>query len=93
MDIHVSGSGVEGYLIKNNDDLVVVKNARSMNNGVGYRILDDNVEITGSPEITGNSQGVVIDGDNVILRTNKVLAKRAPVSWPPATTSSSAMSR
>ena len=71
LDIHVYGSDVAGYLVQDNDDLVVVKNSRAIGDVIGYHIVDDDVEITGSPEISGNTTaGVLIEGNNVKLRTN-----------------------
>jgi hypothetical protein len=74
LDIHVQGSTVAGYLIQNNADLVTVKNARSKGNDIGYWVKDDKVEITGSPDISGNRIGVLLDNaTNVTLRTNNMI--------------------
>lgn len=70
LDIHVKYSEVEGYLIQNNDDLVVVKNSRSMYHDIGYRVQDDDVQITGSQASSHNRIGMLIEGDYNILRTN-----------------------
>lgn len=74
LDIHVQGSTVAGYLIQNNADLVVVKNARAKGNDIGYWVKDDKVEISGSPDISGNRIGVLLDNaTSVTLRTNNMI--------------------
>jgi uncharacterized repeat protein (TIGR01451 family) len=73
LDIHVWDSQVAGYVVHNNADLVVVKNSRSISaygTSIGYNITDDDVEITGSPEISGHDIGILVEGSNVKLRTN-----------------------
>jgi parallel beta-helix repeat protein len=71
MDIHVSGSHVAGYFVQSNADLVVVKNSRSIGaSGIGYWIVDDDVEITGAQEVSNNDIGILVEGSNVKLRTN-----------------------
>jgi hypothetical protein len=73
LDIHVTGSLVAGYKVQNNADLVVVKNSRAKDTTIGYDILPPGgkVEITGSPEISGNTTaGILVAGSNVTLRTN-----------------------
>jgi hypothetical protein len=70
LDIHVEGGGT-GYLVQNNADLVVVKNSRAKDNFYGYDIkVGGKVEITGSPQISGNYVGILVEGSNVTLRTN-----------------------
>jgi hypothetical protein len=69
LDIHVKES-VNGYLVNNAGDLVVVKNGRAMGNDIGYLVKGSKVEISGSPEISGNRIGIEIDGSAVTLRTN-----------------------
>ena len=73
LDIHVWVSHDAGYYIHDNADLVVVKNSRSIGgSGIGYKIFDSDVEITGAPEISNNDIGVLIGAGstNVKLRTN-----------------------
>jgi len=71
LDIHVTGSNVAGYVVQNNADLVVVKNSRAKDTTIGYYVNDDKVEITGSPEISGNTTaGILVAGSYVTLRTN-----------------------
>jgi hypothetical protein len=69
LDLHVKESKT-GYLVQNAGDLVVVKNGRAMGNDIGYLVTGSNVEITGSPEISGNRIGIEVDGSAVTLRTN-----------------------
>ncbi len=77
LDIHVTGSSVAGYFVTNNADLVVIKNARALNNDIGYLVNDTDVEITGAPEISGNRIGIQIGGSNVTLRTNSDIRKNS----------------
>ncbi|MDZ4858367.1 MAG: right-handed parallel beta-helix repeat-containing protein [Candidatus Hydrogenedentes bacterium] len=71
LDLHVKNSNVAGYKVEaSNDDLVVLKNGRAMNNAIGYWILDDEVEVTGSPQISGNGIGIKVEGDSNVLRDN-----------------------
>jgi len=73
MDIHAFGSKVAGYYVVNNADLVVVKNTRAIGNDVGIWIKDDNVEVTGSPEVSGGRIGILVEGNGVTLRTNNLI--------------------
>ena len=70
LDIHVKNSNAEGFLVQNNDDLIVVKNSRAIGNDIGYRIDDTNVQITGAPQISDNRIGILVEGSNVELRSN-----------------------
>jgi len=70
LDIHVQGSTKAGYYVEDNDDLVVLKNSRALNNDIGFQINDTNVELTGSPSIANNRIGVQVEGDGNTLRDN-----------------------
>jgi len=70
LDVHVKYSKVAGYLVQNNADLVVVKNSAAWFNDLGYDINDDNVQVTGAQHIKNNRIGILVRGNNNILRTN-----------------------
>ncbi len=70
LDLHVKYSSVQGYLVKNNAGLVVVKNSSAWYNDIGIDVQDNNVEVTGAQHINGNRIGILVEGNNNILRTN-----------------------
>jgi hypothetical protein len=73
MDLHVVGNhapDVQGYLVKGgadaNSQLVTLKNSRAIGFDYGYEIRDDNVVITGSPEIKNGKIGVWVNGGSYV---------------------------
>ncbi|MES2848977.1 MAG: T9SS type A sorting domain-containing protein [Bacteroidota bacterium] len=72
LDLHVWNSKVQGYLVKNNASLVVVKNSSAYYNDLGYDVQDDNVQVSGAQHMRFNRIGALIQGSNNpdVLRTN-----------------------
>jgi hypothetical protein len=79
LDLHVKSdaivAGVQGYLVTaGNAGRVTLKNARAIGFDIGYEVRDNDVEITGSPEISHNRIGIWINGGTAVtLRTNNMI--------------------